>query len=140
MVYCLDFVVKPGRVSTKFKCSNCFFSKVKKHVITFGRRIADKFQSMNMELKNISVCFDCSNLHGNRHLGNFSIFFLASFRYFQFSRTCCCLFLCLLFVDLHQFKGLPLNAAGLVGGAGINVGLPARHPVQSSAQCRSSIG
>ena len=46
----------------------------------------------------------------------------------------------LLFVGHLWFKGLPFNAAGLDGGAVINIGLPARHVVQSSPQCRHSVG
>ena len=44
------------------------------------------------------------------------------------------------FLDLLQFKGLPFNAAGLDGGAGIYVGLPSGHAVQSPTQCGDEIG
>ena len=134
--------MKPGRVSTKFKCSNCFFSKVKKHVITFGRRIEDKFQSMNMELKNISVCFDCSNLHGNRHLGNFSIFFWHLFDISNFHEhvaVCFFAFCLLISISLRVFPSmLPAWMVVLASTLGCRQGTLFKAPRNAEVQLADS--
>lgn len=43
---------------------------------SLNRRIEDKLDSLNLEMKQVSVLFDVSSTHGNRNFGKISACFL----------------------------------------------------------------